>query len=103
LLDVKHLRDYTLDVNKPSKIRKCIQEEYALMKHALRCINKLKSFYFLKFKFKRKIMLINQVPRVRAVIYQTYSKNSSENEQIVHRAVEEFNEFRKFPIFPYKY
>jgi len=76
--DVKHLRDYTLDVNKPSKIRKCMQEEFSLMKHALR------------------------FPRVRAIIYQTYSKNSSENEQIVHRTIDEFNELRKFPIFPYK-
>lgn len=35
--DVRFLRDYTLDVNNPAKLKKCIQNESALIKHALRC------------------------------------------------------------------
>lgn len=35
--DVRFLRDYTIDVNNPSKIKKCIQEETTLLKYALKC------------------------------------------------------------------
>lgn len=35
--DVRFLRDYTLDVNNPAKLKKCIQNESALLKHALKC------------------------------------------------------------------
>ena len=53
-LDVKHLRDYTLDANKPSKIRKCIQDETALLKHALRCLIFMNCCLFkIKFQLKR--------------------------------------------------
>ena len=44
--DVKHLRDYTLDVNNKNKIKKCIQQETAMLKHALRsklCIENKKN------------------------------------------------------------
>ncbi len=46
LKDVKHLRDYTLDANKPSKIKKCIQDETALLRHALRCLIYLNLYFF---------------------------------------------------------
>jgi 16S rRNA C967 or C1407 C5-methylase (RsmB/RsmF family) len=34
--DVKFLRDYTLDVNNPNKVKKCIQTESNYLKHALK-------------------------------------------------------------------
>ena len=36
-IDETFLRDYTLDVNNPIKIKKCIQDEFAQLKHALEC------------------------------------------------------------------
>lgn len=76
--DVRFLKEYTLDANNPSRIKKCVKEEMALFKHA--------------FRF----------PKVRAIVYQTYSKNSAENEQLVKTAVEDFNSNRKPAVFPYK-
>jgi hypothetical protein len=35
--DVRHLRDYTIDVNKPNKVKKCIQNETDMLNHAFSC------------------------------------------------------------------
>lgn len=76
--DEKFLRDYTLDVNNKLKLKKCVQSEQALLKHAL------------------------NFNRCRAIAYQTYSKNSSENEQLVTNTLRDFNDNRNKSVFPYK-
>jgi hypothetical protein len=43
-----------------------------------------------------------KVNRVRAIAYQTYSKNSVENEQLVTNSLKDFNENRNKSVFPYK-
>lgn len=47
--DVRFLRDYTLDANNPNKVKKCINEETALLRHAFKCniIRKLKLVGFI--------------------------------------------------------
>ncbi len=55
--DVKYLRDYTLDVNNPNKLKKCIQAETSYLKHALKSNNVFKfiticqSLFLLNFIF----------------------------------------------------
>lgn len=34
--DVRYLRDYTLDVNNPNKVKKCIESESSMLRHAVR-------------------------------------------------------------------
>jgi hypothetical protein len=43
-----------------------------------------------------------QVSNARAIVYQTYSKHSSENEFLVNKFVSEFNKLRKTGVLPYK-
>jgi hypothetical protein len=42
------------------------------------------------------------VQHVRAIVYQTYSKFSLENENLVTKMLHEFNENRRSTVFPYK-
>lgn len=43
------------------------------------------------------------VNRVRAIVYQTYSKNAAENEQLVMNSIKELNEPSKSKtVFPFK-
>lgn len=99
--DVKFLKDYTLDVNNPDRIKKCIKEEMALFKHAFRCKHTT-LFCIDVFDSKRFTNVFLIVNKVRAIVYQTYSKNSSENETLVKSVIEDFNGNRKPAVFPYK-
>ena len=59
--------------------------------------------FFFKFKSKAKHnILLSLVPHVRAVVYQTYSKYPTENEELVNKTLLDFNETRKSSMFPYK-
>jgi 16S rRNA C967 or C1407 C5-methylase (RsmB/RsmF family) len=66
-------------MNSTNRLKKCIKQEKAMLSHAL--------------KF----------PKARAVVYQTYSKNCSENQEVINKTLEEFNETKRTNVFPYQY
>lgn len=66
----------------------------------LNVFQKLSQFKVITLRFN--IFVFIKVPKIRAIVYQTYSKNSSENEILISKALEEFNENRKSLAFPYK-
>lgn len=87
-IDVTLLKQFSQPTENKNYIKECIQRDHAFLRHAVRCKWHAENAHDPCFS------LFRTDPWARAIVYATFSKNKSENEDVVQTIVDEQNDQR---------